>query len=515
MQAAQACSVPTHTFYAHHAANQSFWLEAMLSRNHTCDYLRQYGSPRTVAAFRAQVPLCNYEDLSPAIERIAKGASHILFTGRPMAYERTGGSSGGSKLIPYTAQGLVDFQRNLLPWLADTVRTFGITGRAYFSISPATRPPEVLHGIPLGLPDGAYLGPQASAALAQVMAVSPEVVTLTDVRVWQEATAHQLQAAHDLELISVWSPTFLLRLLDAMPNAPACWPRLKLISCWAHGPARRHAQELQQRLQATHPAICIQPKGLLATEGVMTVPWHSPCDLTAAMSSAHCSYTPEQCSPANARHQVTMPSPMPVHCIPAPHGFIELLHNDVCCLPHEAQPGQTYEVILTTASGLYRYRTGDHVLCTSQLQRLPHQAQQAQVPDLVFVGRDGLHSDLVGEKLTEAFVAHCLHQWPGYAVLLPDVARCGYVLVVEQAPGDASALHNSLVQLEQALSANPQYAYARRMGQLAPLRLCMQPNASAIVEQTLLQQGTRLGDIKPLALRTQAWWLPLLETTSS
>lgn len=493
----------THTCHT----TQAFWLEAMLTRNHACDYLRPYGSPRTVAAFRAQVPLCCYEDLRPAIEHIANGASHILFAGRPVAYERTGGS--GSKLIPYTAQGLADFQNNLLPWLADTVRAFGITGRAYFSISPATRPPEVLHGIPLGLPDGAYLGPQAGAALAQVMAVAPEVSALTDVHAWQEATTRQLQAAHDLELISVWSPTFLLRLLDAMPSAPACWPRLKLISCWAHGPAQRHAQELLQRLQATHPAICIQPKGLLATEGVMTVPW-----------------VDAKANPANSSIHRTDPC-MQGHCIPAPHGFIELLHNDVCYLPHEAQPGQTYEVILTTANGLYRYRTGDLVLCTEQLQMQPptqhlqvhhHQARglqpQPPIPALVFVGRDGLHSDLVGEKLTEAFVATCLLHWPSYAVLLPDVARCGYVLVAEQAPANISDQRRAIAQLEQALHANPQYAYARHMGQLAPLRLCVQPHASAIVEQTLLQQGTRLGDIKPLALRAQVWWLPLLETTS-
>lgn len=126
------------------------WLETMLARNHGCAYLRRYGAPRTLAVFRAQIPLCTYEDLRDDMAQIAAGASDVLFAGRPVAYEKTGGSSAGSKLIPYTTQGLADFQCNLLPWLADTVQAFHITGRAYFSISPATRQAESIAGVPVG-----------------------------------------------------------------------------------------------------------------------------------------------------------------------------------------------------------------------------------------------------------------------------------------------------------------------------------------------------------------------------
>ncbi len=478
---AQAAALCRNTY-----ATQHLWLEAMLARNHACAYLRRYGAPRTLEAFRAQVPLCVYEDLLPDIDCITDGAADILFTGRPVAYEKTGGSTAGSKLIPYTAHGLADFQHNLLPWLADTAHAFRITGRAYFSISPATRQPETIGGTPVGLPDAAYLGPQAGAALLRLLSVAPEVAAIPDVSRWKEATVRQLQTAHDLELISVWSPTFLLQLLDAMPEAPACWPHLKLVSCWTHGSAQRHAQALQQRL----PHVPIQAKGLLATEGVMTV----PCVLPKSNADATRSERPQ--------------TERDSFCIPAPYGFTEFLQDGTCYLPHELKHGQTYEVVLTTASGLYRYRTGDRVLCAGHETIDP---TRPAVASLIFMGRDSLHSDLVGEKLTEAFAANCLHHWQGYALLVPDIARTGYVLVAEKRPADS----NAVTQLEHKLCANPQYAYARRMGQLAPLRLCVQAQASAIVEQALLQRGVRLGDIKPLALRAQAWWLPLLESTSS
>ena len=66
------------------------WLETMLARNHGCAYLRRYGAPRTLAVFRAQIPLCTYEDLRDDMAQIAAGASDVLFAGRPVAYEKQG-----------------------------------------------------------------------------------------------------------------------------------------------------------------------------------------------------------------------------------------------------------------------------------------------------------------------------------------------------------------------------------------------------------------------------------------
>src|SRR5690606_6062199 len=49
----------------------------------------------------------------------------------------------------------------------------------------------------------------------------------------------------------------------------ALWPGLALVSCWAHGPARSACDELRRWL----PQARFQPKGLLATEGVVTLPY--------------------------------------------------------------------------------------------------------------------------------------------------------------------------------------------------------------------------------------------------
>ena len=438
------------------------WLENMLARNAGCAYLTACGSPLTIEDFRARVPLCSYEDLVPWLARLQTGEPDLLFAGGPVAYERTGGSSGGAKLIPYSAPGLADFQAAVVPWLAETVQAHGISGAAYFSISPATRPAEDISGIPLGLPDAAYLGAAAGRVLLAQSAVSPAVAGIADVAEWRRQTLAALRAAADLELISVWSPTFLLRLLDDIADPLACWPRLKLVSCWASGTAARYAGELQARL----PGVTIQPKGLLSTECVVTVP------------------------DAAGRPLLT------------PHGFYEFACAGELYLADELLPGDEYEVVATTASGLYRYRTGD---------RVRHEGRSSDGRAILeFIGRGALTSDLVGEKLDEPFVTRCLAGLPGFAMLLPDAKLPGYVLIAELAHSV-----ERLASLDAALETNPQYAYARRLGQLAPLRAIHCSDALGRVEKTLMARGVRLGDVKPLALRREEFWLPLFEENQS
>lgn len=389
------------------------------------------------------------------MEGVERGESDVLFAGRPIAYERTGGSSGGAKLIPYSAEGLGDFQRALLPWLAGAVRSHGVIGRAYLSMSPATRAPERVGEVPVGLPDGAYLG-QAAAILAAVTAVPFDVAAIPDVARWRAETLKHLARAEDLELISVWSPTFLLRLLDDLADPRSIWPRLKLLSCWASGASRPFAAALAARLPHAH----LQPKGLLSTECVVTVP-------------------DEEDRP-----------------VLTPHGFFEFEREGRLHLADELARGSVYQVVATTASGLYRYRTGD-LVCYEGSAR-------SGLPVLEFVGRGELASDLVGEKLSEPFVTRCLEGVAGFRLLVPEPEGDGYVLVTE------AGSHADIEHVELRLSGNPQYAYARRLGQLKALRLLEVERLFERYAEVQLQQGMRLGDIKPVALRNERTWIASL-----
>jgi hypothetical protein len=442
---------------------RSLWLESMLARNSQTAYLRAYGSPRTMDEFREQVPVVTYDELTPWLDRICDGESGVLFAGSPIAFERTGGTTGAAKLIPYSAEGLRDFQRCVVPWLDAVVKSHGIKGRAYFSISPATRRRERIGGVPVGLPDGAYLGDIGGEVLAEMTAVPFAVAAIDDVASWRAETTRHLAAASDLELISVWSPTFLLALLDQIDKPELRWPRLKAVSCWASAASKPFADALAARLPQAH----LQPKGLLSTETVVTVP-----DL-------------------DDRPVLTE------------HGFFEFEREGRLSLHDELDAGPAdslYEVIATTASGLYRYRTGD-------LVRYDGRSASGR-PILEFAGRGNAVSDMVGEKLTEPFVAACLEDVPGFRLLVPASGSDGYLLLAE------AGAPVSIDDVERRLCANPQYAYARRIGQLSALRLIPVSRLYERYARTQVAQGVRLGDVKPAALRNEPGLFSRLEEQS-
>jgi hypothetical protein len=118
-------------------------------------------------------------------------------------------------------------------------------------------------------------------------------------------------------------------------------------------------------------------------------------------------------------------------------------------------------------------------------------------------------SDLRGEKLSEPFVAEAVRTlWgadapPAVATVRAwdDGIHAGYELVLSTETISEPATEVAR-RLERALEANPHYALARRLGQLAPLRVReVNPSSAA---QTLLEtaqrRGVRIGDVKPPTL---------------
>ncbi len=57
-------------------------------------------------AFRECVPIRDYEDLKPYIERIKKGESDVLWRGKPKYFAKTSGTTSGAKYIPLTKDSM-------------------------------------------------------------------------------------------------------------------------------------------------------------------------------------------------------------------------------------------------------------------------------------------------------------------------------------------------------------------------------------------------------------------------
>lgn len=458
-------------------------LDAIMKANASCEFGRRhnFSNMRSLEDFRARVPIANYESFAADIDRTAQTGISTLFNEAPVAFERTGGSSAGSKLVPYNTAMLSAFQCGVLPWMHGMLqRHSAVTeGPFYATISPATRQIEQTPcGSPIGLAsDAVYLGEELVAPFLGLLAVPPGLGAIADVEQWRAATLAALVEAQNLAFISLWSPTFLLSLLesaprlgdaiasllsaearvrfvaataDGKPDTTLLWPKIACISCWTDGPSAAFARALA----GAFPHAAIDPKGVLATEAPITLSWG-----------------------ANARRVPALTS-----CLIE---FISGTGDALLC--DELKEGDTYRAVITTPGGLYRYDIGDLFEC---------RGTQDNIPDLHYVGRAGVTSDLVGEKLEDGFVSAILSGLAVPAMLAPREDRSGYELLVESTP-DTGLL---LAQVERGLCANPQYEYARRMGQLAPLCVRYINDLSSNLIERGLAAERHMGDVKSQGL---------------
>ena len=467
---------PAHAAYQtalrHPQRTQAQILRTILRSNQHSQFGQQhhFAHIRSPEDYAQRVHIQSYDTLAPSIARHAGGEANILTSSPVIQFEETGGSTAGAKLIPYTAPLLTAFQHGIHAWFADLIaqRPHAFSGCLYFIISPATRSrSHTAGGIPIGTGnDLNYLGSALAEHIAPQTLYHPRLAEQQSPESWQIRTAALLAQSPNLSLISAWSPTLLLNIIHtlhqqqdrilsqipdaarrrtlaqalapAVPNTQKIWARLDTISCWDSHTAAAPAAQLRQLFPHAH----LQGKGLLATEGITTLPF-SGC-LLPALTSHYYEFADE-------------------------HGQIRPLH--------QLQHGNRYRLILTTQGGLYRYDTQDWLL----VQASPH----ANVPSLHFIGRSSLTSDLVGEKLTEAFVAHAIPQalapFSGCLFLQGSTTPQPHYILWHEPTFTPS--ENALAALNTALCANPQYHYAQQIGQLGNLTARPHPQLLAYASQ--------------------------------
>jgi hypothetical protein len=514
-------------------------------REHSFDHIN------SAAEYRRSVPLRSYEDFAPYVERMAAGEADVLTSGPVLMFERSSGSASASKLIPYTAALKAEFQRGIDPWLYSLYTSHPrlLAGRQYWSITPpAAEKQYTAGGVPVGFEEESeYFGPLKRFIVRSLMAVPSAASQIRGGETFRYVTLRFLLQCRDLAFISVWNPTFLTLLLDALPREAdrlladlargtltppgglephlrsglepflvrderrarelsqifkarrscsplkpdgagrtlfeALWPRLALISCWADGSAREYALGLRDYF----PGVPIQPKGLLATEGFVSFPASGGAGAALSLRSHFFEFMEAE---GRARDRRTR-------------------------LAHELAEGVTYSVVMTTAGGLYRYRLHDLVRVTGFIK---------ECPVLQFLGREDGVTDLCGEKLNESHVRKVVCERlaasrlrPSFFLLAPDGGAGRpphYTLFVELEPGEAGSdgarLGGLSEALDEGLQENPNYRNCRALGQLARPRVFLIAGGEVRARELFLSacgaMGQRLGNIKPTFLHAHRHW---------
>lgn len=516
-------------------ATQVKILMKLLSRNATTDFGQKhsFGTIDSVTAFQKAVPVQSYEDVKPFIEEIAAGAQNVLTADSVQRFGVSSGSTSASKLVPYTASLVTEFQEGIDPWMYHLMRDHSriLAGKAYWSVTPiGERQRYSSGGIPIGFDDErSYFGKLTQWVLGTVMATPSELALVQDMDAFRYATLRFLLQEKSLSWVSIWNPTFATLFLSPLekwfdqliedirtgsmsidlrvtPEVDASirkglkkserranelarirdrksgniyeliWPKLKLINCWAHG----NSGEAVKQLQSYFPNVTIQPKGLIATEAFVSFPLRGEASALSINS----------------------------------HFFeFEEVDGKTIRLAHQLEVGKKYSVIVTTSGGLYRYRLNDVVEVLGF---------EAECPLIRFVGKQDKVVDICGEKLNEQFVSNVVRQvvsrvshQPGFWMVAPERSSAQiveYTLFVQFKNGavvEEEVLRGVGQEIDLAFRENFHYDYCRRLGQLGHCKVFLIGNDQDAFQTyltTCVELGQRLGDIKPVALHPFQRW---------
>lgn len=423
-------------------------------------------------------------------------------------FQPTSGSSEQIKFIPYTQLFLDQLDHAIAPWLASMYRKCPALkyGTHYWSVSwlPESQR-QVLKDKNLN-DDSALLSVGKRILSKFTQAVPSNVAFAANADDALFATLCYLVANNNLALISVWSPTFALQLLDrlealqyevvqvlesgswglrqaylAQIKAPfssksakrliaatdghqidfkKLWPKLSLISSWDTAGSNAWAEKLQQRL----PFVQFEGKGLWATEGVVTIPYNGLYPL------AYQSHFYE-------------------------FEYLEGEQQGKIIPSWELKIGDVVSPIISSGNGLLRYCLDDCLLVTGFFE---------QVPCFEFQGRR-FGVDLVGEKLApetaQQLLSH-LNKTDSKAISLLAIdtqqhSKPFYCVLFE------GEIHHSVdyQYIDSILRQNFHYELARNLGQLDQPQIRQAHDGWAAYKKLVMSDGLIEGNIKPEPLK--------------
>lgn len=121
-------------------------LATQFGKDHHFDTIKNYRD------FALKVPIRDYEELRPYVDRVVKGEENVLWKGKPLYFAKTSGTTSGAKYIPLTRESMpyhIEAARNaILHYIHETGKADFVSGKMIFlQGSPVL---EQKNGISLG-----------------------------------------------------------------------------------------------------------------------------------------------------------------------------------------------------------------------------------------------------------------------------------------------------------------------------------------------------------------------------
>ena len=200
----------------------------ILKTNKNTEYLKNFetgsqilnaeNEKELIEKFQNKIPIVNYEDIKEFVEKEKSGENNVLLSDKIKLFELTSGSTSDVKYIPYTEKFLKSYMNGVFSWIynlyQNNKRLF--IGSSYWSVSPILKREAVTSGgIRVGIEDDtSYFDKVSAFFLNKLFTVPKEIKNIQNMEDFLLITAVFLLLSENLAMISVWSPSFLMILLD-------------------------------------------------------------------------------------------------------------------------------------------------------------------------------------------------------------------------------------------------------------------------------------------------------------
>ena len=502
-------------------------LRHILEANRNTDFGRQhkFAGMTTVADYRAEVPIADYEAFRPWVDRMVQGESDVLTAGQPYMFAVTSGTTGQPKLIPLTSAARTSTTRLTSIWIyrCEHDHRTALDGKALVIVSPAIDG-YTPGGTPFGSASG-HIYQNASRAVRRVYALPYAVFAIHDYEA-KYYTIMRFALEQSVSIIITPNPSTIVRLLATAdqhreeliqdihdgtlapslniesdlrsalrarlrPNPTrareleriaadagfldprAYWPKLGMIGCWKGGSVGVTADRLRTWFR---PGLPFRDIGLLASEAAMSLPISDDgAGGILAVDTNFYEFVPEV-EAGSANPQVFTAS--------------------------QLVEGEHYNILLTTPSGLYRYDMNDIVRVVGFYHRTPIVEFARKGRDMVSLTGEKLHVGQLIQAMAEA------QRVTGVAVehyrALGNIEDSCYDVKVEvqQSLVSDEALTALSVSIDEQLARlNIEYDQKRGSGRLGPVRIhLMREGWHQRRRQAKLARGARDAQFKDALL---------------
>ena len=471
--------------------------------------------------YRDRVPVQDYEALRPYIDDQRRTGVQALTAESPVFYAQTSGSTGTPKYIPITPSGLEMHraEQALFSYLQFRACPQAFAGKA-LGIMGAAVEGHLDTGHAVGSVSG-HLYRSLPASVQSRLVVPSAVAGIADYDLKYLIILRLALAEPRVTYMGTPNPSTFLRLLDIlnarrdlllqslhtgrldgfdgldgavreivtarMKPDPAraaslrgaasltfanVWPSIRLVTTWTGGSCGIALDALRRKLP---PGAAVMELGYQSSEfrGTLALEAEAPHGLP------------------------------PLH-----HHFFEFVEqakwdsgNAGFLTLDQLEAGRRYYILITTASGLYRYFMNDLVEVTGFFHRTPL---------LRFIQKGKGVTSLTGEKLYEGQAIDAVLETRGkygvtssFFLLVADEKISAYQLFVESDDGGRSDAQGFVAAVDRRLGElNIEYHGKRLSGRLGPLTIAwLKRGAADAYKSACIRAGQREGQFKPSVLQ--------------